>query len=81
MSIQAALNFIQYLRSNDAARDAIMALRDDATLAALVEQGAGAGFHFTALDLVRAHGVDWKMRAQVYASRADVLSPENDAQR
>ena len=81
MSIQAALNFIQYIRTNDAAREAILALRYDATLATLVEQGASAGFHFTAQDLARAHGLDWKMRAQVYASRTDALSPVKDAQR
>ena len=81
MSIQAALNFIQHIRTNDAAREAILALRYDATLAALVEQGARAGFHFTAQDLERAHGLDWKMRAQVYSSRADTLSPIKDAQR
>lgn len=80
MSIQAALNFIQYLRSNDAARAAMLALRDDASLAALVEQGASAGFHFTVQELARAHGLDWTMRAQVYASRAGALSPVKDAQ-
>lgn len=81
MSIQSALNFIQYIRSNAAAREAILALGYDATLASLVEQGASAGFNFTAQDLARAHGLDWKMRAQVYSSRADALSPVNDAQK
>lgn len=81
MSIQSALNYIQFVRTNAAAREAILALGHDATLAAVVEQGAGAGFDFSAQDLARAHGLDWKMRAQVYSSRADASSPLKDAQR
>lgn len=81
MSLQAALNFIQYVRTDAAAREAIRALNHDGSLALLVDQGASAGFVFSAQELVRAHALDWKMRAQVYSSRAEALSGVKDAQR
>ena len=76
MSLQAALQWMQHVRGDEAQRQALRDLGDDVTSERLVALGAAAGFSFTAEELQQAHRHDWAMRwARYNKPRAAETAP------
>jgi predicted ribosomally synthesized peptide with nif11-like leader len=64
--IQAALQFLQAARRDDAMRLELRGLCRDVTTEDLVRLAQANGFSFTADDLQRAHTIDWRLRGAYY---------------
>ena len=62
MSTQAALQFINQVRTDQQLQDQVKALGPKATLADFMQLGAAHGFGFTIEALQLAHKHDWSMR-------------------
>lgn len=72
MSTQAAFSFIRKVRIQDEAlRDQVRALGQDAGLESVVQIGAEAGFNFTTEELRAAYKHDWAMRMIRYCPQTE----------
>jgi hypothetical protein len=71
MSLQAAMDFIRIAREDDALRARIGESDEEASLEAIAEIGAQAGFAFSAEELRSAFKHDWNMRWAHFGSRVE----------
>ncbi len=69
MSVQTALDFIQFITSNEPFRQQIEAL-DEWTFNRLRQIAGTHGFDFSRAEYVQAFTLNWSMRAHNYGSRS-----------
>lgn len=66
MSIQTALQFLQYTRQDEKIKSEIISSGPALTMEDLIKIGSNNHFHFSSKDIQNAFNYDWKMRWMRY---------------